>query len=74
MKKIIAILAFSLVFPATAFAKKDLDEYGCKYQYKHRQRVYECHRGPLSGETFKNQKEMLRELKKRKHRGKYGRG
>ena len=70
MKKILVILALSLAFPASAFAGKKLDEHGCKYEYKHRHRIYECYRGPFAGKTFKNQSEMLREMKKRKHHGK----
>jgi len=71
MKKIIAILALSLVFPAAALAhEKKLDNYGCHYAKKNRQgeyTEYHCHRGPLSGEKYRSQKAMLRELKRKGH-------
>jgi len=39
-----------------------LDGYGCHHNRK--QGGYHCHRGPLAGQTFANQQEMLEALKR----------
>ena len=62
MKKIFAIIVIAvLALPALSFAHGGgLDGYGCHHNRK--QGGYHCHRGPLAGEVFASQGEMLKAL------------
>jgi hypothetical protein len=42
-----------------------LDSYGCHHNRK--AGGYHCHRGPLAGQSFASQDEMLRKVGKEKH-------
>ncbi|MDR1856966.1 MAG: thermonuclease family protein [Desulfovibrio sp.] len=60
MKKI-ALLCILLLLPAAAFAHGGgLDSYGCHHNRK--QGNYHCHRGPLAGQEFASQADMLAAL------------
>lgn len=66
MKKRILSIAIALlatvVFAPLAFAHGGgLDGYGCHHNRK--QGGYHCHRGPLAGQSFSSQSEMLNVLK-----------
>lgn len=57
-------LAFLIVIiPSAAFAHGGgLDGYGCHHNRK--QGGYHCHRGPMAGQSFASQQEMLAAMKK----------
>ncbi|MDR2819444.1 MAG: thermonuclease family protein [Desulfovibrio sp.] len=61
MNIIAALLFLAIAFPATAFAHPGgLDGYGCHNDRK--RGGYHCHRGPLAGQSFASQGEMLAAL------------
>lgn len=57
------LLALALLLTAsTAFAHGGgLDSYGCHHNRK--AGGYHCHRGPMAGQSFSSQTEMLQALK-----------
>lgn len=59
-------LGFSLVLLLTVSVYPHgggLDAYGCHHNRK--QGGYHCHRGPLAGQSFGSQDEMLQKLKEK---------
>jgi len=62
MKKLAVVVVAFLLYPATALPHGGgLDAYGCHNNRK--QGGYHCHRGPLAGQHFASQADMLKSLK-----------
>lgn len=70
---LLAVAALCLSIPTVASAHGGgLDRYGCHHNRK--AGGYHCHRGPLAGEQFASQPEMLQRLRKFERSSQAGKG